>query len=543
MNRRAVVIPLVALLVVVACTAVYFFVLARPAYRTVVLVDTSEPGTGLAQIGDAVKSVAGNSGDADALSVRRFGGECDSPDTAEIAGNREQVGGAVGALSPSGKATMVDGVLAAIDDFSGLPHRRGSVHNRIVVISTTGVDACSDDPAAARRSVDDRLSEAGLELDIRVVGFQVPSEQKDALALFASDATFADTADDLVVVLDRLVIPNSPDAASLSVEPKPEPSYAFLAAGRLGLVRGADVVAETTVEPLFRGDLGYTEDGRFVFAVTTTGIATIDARSGATGLVPCGGCRGAVTAGGSAISWLEGNVLTTLDLADENAGPVQGVTVLPGRVVGESTLIRPLRILEGKNGTSLIAAPDGVSAYGGPENLHLVRPDGQVVEIGEARGNVAVYRTAFSPDGRTLAYVTAAHGGGCEEQAVIVLIDIATGAQRELPVAGEPNIDGSGVADIWYAKDGSLNMIYSSWRCAASGGPRTEETVPLSHWRYGGSAWSRGGDTGYVREVAPGFRMVLDRSGSSSSGWQLFSDVDGVRTKISDDVDAIAVPG
>jgi len=160
MKKRAVLIPLTALVVVVACAAVYYFVLSAPAYRTVVLVDTSAPGNGLAQIADAVRSVAGNSGDSDALSVRRFGGECGSPgDTSEIADSPREVAQAVSALSPAGKATMIDGVMAAIDDFGGLLTRSGKVRNRIVVITTSGIDACSKDPAGARKAIDDHLTE------------------------------------------------------------------------------------------------------------------------------------------------------------------------------------------------------------------------------------------------------------------------------------------------------------------------------------------------------------------------------------------------
>ncbi|MEU3645208.1 hypothetical protein AB0E59_17630 [Lentzea sp. NPDC034063] len=546
MKRRAVLVPLVVMLVVVACTAVYF-VLSGPAHRTVVLVDTSAPGTGLSQLGGAVRSVAGNSGDSDALSVRRFGGECGSPDaTAEIADGPDRVAQAVGALSPSGKATMVDGVLAAIDDFRGLLTRRGSVRNRIIVISSTGVDACTNDLDSARKSVEDRLAEAGLDLDIRVVGFQVPPDRKEALAKFASNTSFADNADELEVVLDRLVVPNSPDAATRSINAaaaEPEPSYAFLTNGRLGIVRGTKVVAETTADHMAPGSLGfgYTGDGHFVFAVTSTGITTIDLRSGASRSVPCGSCRNAVSPGGSLIRWLAGNVVTTLDLADKNAQPVSGTTVLPDRKVGvgQSIRIQPLWIVAGKDGTSLVAAPDGVSAYGGPENLYLVRPGGQVVPLGATPGNVVVHGAAFSLDGRSLAYITAVHAGGCEERAFVVLIDLASGTQSETPVAGDPNDDGSGIDAVWYDKDGTLNMIYSSWLCAASGGPRTSVTIPESHWQLGNAGWTQR-EPGYARQIAPGFRAVLGPPNPQSN--ELFSEVNGTRVKILDGPVDIAVP-
>ncbi|MFJ7218888.1 hypothetical protein [Amycolatopsis sp. NPDC098790] len=543
MKRRTVLIPLVALLVVAACAAVYFFVLSRPAYRTVVLVDTSAPGTGLAQLGAAVRAVAGNSGDSDALSVRRFGGECGNPgDTSEVADSPGGVAQAVGALSPSGKATMVDGVVAAIDSFSGLLTRRGSVRNRIVVISTSGADACTNDPVGARKSIDDRIAKAGLDLDIRVVGFQVPEDRKATLAKFASNAAFADSADDLKVVLDRLVVPNSPDAASLSLSPPaPEPSYAFLTASRLEVVRGTTVVAQAAGEFTSTYTLHYSADGLFAFAVTAAGITTIDVRSGATRVVPCGSCQDAVPVGKSTVSWLAGNVMTTLDLADARAKPTAGVTLLPDRKVDEASQVLPLRILAGKDGNILVSAPDGVSAYGGGnENLYLVRTGGKVTPLGIAEGNVAIYGATFSPDGRSVAYVAAGHASACQTRASVVLLDPATGTQKDTPSVGDPNDDGAGVSDLWYDKDGTLNMVYSSWRCDSSGGPQTT-TLPESHWQLRNAKWTQR-ETGSARQVAPGFRAILGNPDPTTYTRTLYSEVNGTRTKISDNVIATAVP-
>jgi hypothetical protein len=512
-----------------------------------VLVDTSAPGTGLAQIAGAVRSVVGNSGDSDALSVRRYGGECGNPaDTAEIADRPDQVATAVNALTPAGKATMVDGVVAAIDGFSGFLNRRGTVRNRIVVISTSGADACTGNPAAARKSIDDRLAKAGLDLEIRVVGFQVPPSQQAALAQFAgaSNAAFADTADDLKVVLDRLVVPNSPDAASLSVAPPaPEPTYAFMAANRLAVVRGTKVIAQTTGEFYSTYNFRYTPDGHFVFALTTAGITTIDARSGAVRAVPCGNCGDVVAAGGSVISWMAGHVVTTLDLGDPKAKPVAGVTVLPDRQVDEGQEILPLRIVAAKDGNSLISAPDGVSAYGGgAENLYLARADGQVVSIGTAEGNVAVGEAVFSPDGRFVAYRAAAHAGACETVSSVVVINLATHAQNATPSMGaDLNDGGAAVDDLWYDKDGTLNMIYNSWRCGASGGPQTSVDIPDSHWQLRDSRWAQR-DAGYSRQVGPGFRAILGSPDSQTGNRELFSEVNGTRTKIADDVTTIAVP-
>lgn len=547
MKRRAVLIPLTALLVVAACAAVYVFVLSVPAYRTAVLLDASAPGDGLPQIAGAVRAVAGNSGDSDALSVRRFGGECGSPgDTAEIADSPDEVAQALGTLAPAGKATMVDGVVAAIDGFSGLLTRRGSVRNRIVVISTSGVDACTNDPAGARKSINDRLAGAGLDLDIRVVGFRVPQDRKDALAKFAgaANAAFADNADDLKVVLDRLVVPDSPDAASISLSPpEPEPSYAFVTGNRLGIVRGTKVVAAASGDFTNTYTVHYSSDAHFVFAVTTAGVTVVDVRSGAARVVPCGGCQDAVATGGGVIGWLADNVLTTLDLAAAGAKPRPGITVLPDREVDPDNLVLPLRILAGQNGNVLVSAPDGVSAYGGgAENLYLVRSGGQVVPLGTAQGNVAIYDAAFAPDGRSVAYVASGHAGACETRSSVVLLNLATGAHEDTPPVGDPNDEGAGVDDVWYDEDGALNMIYSSWHCDSSGGPQTSVSLPEARWRLENARWTRQRDTGYTRQVASGFRAVAGDRDPQAGTRPLFSEVNGARTKVADDVVAIAVP-
>lgn len=547
MTRRVLISLVVALLVVVAGAAVYVFVLAVPDYRTTVLVDASAPGKGLAEVAGAVRSVAANSGDSDALSVRRFGGECGSPDnTAEIADSPDEVAQAVGGLSPSGKATMVDGVLAAIDGFSGLLSRRGSIRNRIVVVSTSGLDACTGDPARAREAVDDRLAEEGLDLDIRVVGYQIPEDRKKTLTQFADDTAFADSTDDLAVVLDQLVVPASPEAAQISAPaPEPDPSYAFTATSRMGIVRGTDVVAEVAGDFSLSDGPKYTADGRFAFAVSPAGIAIIDVRSGVDRVVACGECSDAVADADSVINWLVGNVVTTLDLADAGAQPVPGVTVLPDRQVDETSNVFPLRILTSQDGKTLISAPDGVSAYGGgEEHLYLVRSGGDVVPMGTAMGNVAISGATFSPDGRTVAYAAAGHAGACETRSSVVLLDLATGVHTDTPPLGDPTDEGSGIRGVWYDQDGNLNMIYTSWRCESSGGPVTSVTIPQGHWRLEGSEWTQPAPDadGNARQVAPGFRAVLVSPGFETFTNELYSEIDGVRTKIADDALSIAVP-
>jgi hypothetical protein len=49
-------------------------------------------------------------------------------------------------------------------------------------------------------------------------------------------------------------------------------------------------------------------------------------------------------------------------------------------------------------------------------------------------------------------------------------------------------------------------------------------------------------DAGYSREVSPGFRAVLGSPDSQTHARQLFSEINGTRSKIADDATAVAVP-
>jgi hypothetical protein len=236
----------VVLLLAAAAVVVIWFV---PDYRTAFVVDTSV-GPGPQAIGRAVGSVAGNAGSRDALSLRRFGGSCgDSANTSEVVGsgvrNGQRVRDAAAGLRQAGSPTLHSGILAAVDDFSGLYPFRGWRVNRIVVVTSHGVDACAADQAAAMRSVREAVSAAGLDLEIRIVGYQVPEAEREPLAQLASAAgapapSFTNTAPELDIALREVTTPDSPDATEVNVPttttttttteaPPPRPALIYVA--------------------------------------------------------------------------------------------------------------------------------------------------------------------------------------------------------------------------------------------------------------------------------------------------------------------------
>ncbi|MEV0199837.1 hypothetical protein [Nonomuraea sp. NPDC050691] len=223
-------------LVLIAAGALgYLGYRAIPDHRTAFLVDASITGgqDGFGAIAAAVGSAAGNAGDGDALSLRRFGGACATPgNTAEVVssgvGQGGRIAAAARALTPGGRPTLESGVLATIDDFSGFYPFRGRQANRVIVVTRHGHDACTGDQAEVLKAIRDRIAAAGLTLEFRFVGYQVPADQKDDLARLSSAVEapaphFAKSPDDLTLTLRRLTVPEPPDASRVQVPDTPTP--------------------------------------------------------------------------------------------------------------------------------------------------------------------------------------------------------------------------------------------------------------------------------------------------------------------------------
>ncbi|NEE07513.1 VWA domain-containing protein [Streptomyces sp. SID7499] len=166
-----------------------------PNYRTQFLIDTAA-GTdpqGMTTVATSLGKTVVNSGDEDALALRRFGGRCGATDnTARLVGfdvdNREEITRAAGRMRPAGGPTLVRGIVQAVEDFSEPFDRKARQVNRIIVVTRHGVDACEDDIAFVEKEIRERVGAAGLSLQFRVVGFQVPDDQRRTLDRIATAA-------------------------------------------------------------------------------------------------------------------------------------------------------------------------------------------------------------------------------------------------------------------------------------------------------------------------------------------------------------------
>ncbi|MFE2142350.1 hypothetical protein ACFXA3_11485 [Streptomyces sp. NPDC059456] len=189
-----------------------------PTYKTQFLMDA----TAVADSADAdavaaaLGTVVGNAGDSDALALRRFGGECGADgNTARLVDfdtdNRQDIVRAARQAPVGGKATLLRGIVQAVDDFSttfaiGAGQRAKQV-NRIIVITRHGQDACDDDTDFVRREIGERIRAAGLDIEFRLIGYQVPENQRAGLKTIAAagsnpaEPVFAHTQADLDAAL------------------------------------------------------------------------------------------------------------------------------------------------------------------------------------------------------------------------------------------------------------------------------------------------------------------------------------------------------
>ena len=186
-----------------------------PDHRTLFLIDASD-SPDFREVADAVGAAASNMPGDDSLALRRFGGECDSSNTAELVtpgtGQATKIGDAARSITPGGRATLLSGILAAIDDFAHVYPFRGSVTNRVVVVARNGADACGKSADEVRAIIKQHTGKAGVKIDFRFVGHRLTPEQVKVLTdiAAASDAQtprLTRTSDELVTTMKEVSVP------------------------------------------------------------------------------------------------------------------------------------------------------------------------------------------------------------------------------------------------------------------------------------------------------------------------------------------------
>ncbi|MGH3806039.1 MAG: VWA domain-containing protein [Pseudonocardiaceae bacterium] len=215
--RNAVLILIIAILLAGGGWIAVTWVLPQfaPTYKTQFLIDTTAGSLsdGPETIANSLKTVVENSGDHDALALRSFGGECgaEKNNTTQLVGfgidNRQKIPQAVGEVRAGGKATLLRGITEAVEDFSQPFAQRAKQVNRIIVVTRHGTDACDGNTAFVEQEIRDRIAAAGLTIEFRLIGYQVPENQRDHLTQIATGAgapapRFVNTPADLNAALD-----------------------------------------------------------------------------------------------------------------------------------------------------------------------------------------------------------------------------------------------------------------------------------------------------------------------------------------------------
>lgn len=205
----------IAVVAVLGLVAGGLVVVLTPDHHTTFLIDSSESAD-FREVADAVGSAASNMSADDALALRRFGGSCDSPNTEELVtpgtGQAAKIGDTARAITPGGKATLLSGILAAIDDFARTYPFRGSSTNRIVVVARGGADACGKNADEVRSIIKEHTDRAGVKIDFRFVGHKLTSEQAKVLKAIAeatdAQATrFTKDTTELVTTMKEVSVP------------------------------------------------------------------------------------------------------------------------------------------------------------------------------------------------------------------------------------------------------------------------------------------------------------------------------------------------
>ena len=185
-----------------------------PTYQTEFLIDTagSSDSADLTGLTDALTTTVGNSGDSDALAIRGFGGECGADDnTTQLVdfdtGNRTELTRAASRVRPGGQATLVRGIIEAVEDFSGPFAQRARYVNRVIVVTRHGADGCDADSSFVEQEIRNRLDAAGLSIEFRLIGYQISDAERDqlnriAVASRAPQPMFVTTPADLALALN-----------------------------------------------------------------------------------------------------------------------------------------------------------------------------------------------------------------------------------------------------------------------------------------------------------------------------------------------------
>jgi hypothetical protein len=326
-------------------------------------------------------------------------------------------------------------------------------------------------------------------------------------------------------------LPGQPTSTTAPAGPS-GPLLAYRSATQIGLVDGTEAVASAKGTFAPSSDPLLTEDGKYVFALGTDGLAVLDVatRKSRVVAVPRGSAVG--TAGGSIVVWWEQpDRLMQLDLSDPAGKPAvrQNVTLPPAP--GTASL------LVARAGTAILVQQP--QTPGGPDTLYAVRGSGAPTSLGTSDANTPIATATLSPDGSSLAYALYRQTSDVCGTAAIVVSD-AAGAQQSYDVTSPEAGASSRVLRMWWQDGQPMSLSLATWQCA----PMSAYS-PLI-WQLGGAGLTAADPKTVAlqdAEVAPGQRaLIIPKGGAApeTSGTLIVED-SGRRIPVESAVDAIDV--
>ena len=203
-------------------------------------------------------------------------------------------------------------------------------------------------------------------------------------------------------------------------------------------------------------------------------------------------------------------------------------TDLPRSKVGQDF---PATVLTatGKKAVVVIGDPAGTSAYGGPEQMYVVRRDGSTRHLRQTDANRYVSTSARHPDRPVVAYDEQWHADACRTAGAVTLTNFRTGRSRLLGRYGKGTWR---VLDVGFDADGGLHATMMRTRFADDGSCETVSGPAL--FRREAGEWER------IRNAVSRFAFGADgtlvsirpaREGADA-GRLIVEDAAGERTRI-----------
>jgi hypothetical protein len=248
--------------------------------------------------------------------------------------------------------------------------------------------------------------------------------------------------------------------------------------------------------------LRWSDDGRWLAWITSDGeLYLFDARRAVVRAWPCP-CGGLAFDGDRL--WTTESDGSAVVAVDPVGGPTAR-TELSGLRHSEYP-----EVLAAEGGKLLIgtAVEGRTGVSGGPTHFFMVASDGRARTVGVDRANSQVATVEPEPNGHTVAYVSDAASGVCDDFESVALLDPRSGriAYPAMPASTRP----WSIAWLRWTTDGLKALFEHDPECARAGAPPSgHHPSDLGLWTLTGDLWRRVNGTALVSESELGMTATI----------------------------------